>query len=488
MGSNYRERLQRELAGWLEDGQGPVVAAVSGGVDSMVLLDGLRRAAAKVGRPVMAVHVHHGLRAAADADLELVQRTCADWGVACRVRRVQVGQTPKGENRGVEANARRLRYQALAAVAREAGAGQVFLAHHADDQLETILWRLLRGTSLTGIGGMRARSVREGMEWLRPLLKFEKAWLYAYAAVEKVPFREDESNQATDYTRNYLRHQVLPRLRDLEPKAAQMAVRFSEVVQEEDAWLEEQAWAGLRQCVQMEPGQAVVDLPRFLALARPLQRRIVKILLYCLASGDWTLSHIAAVLSLAESARPSGCATLGMGLSAWREYDRLYVGLVTQGHGDRDLTEQPAAQTWRLFDGARWEHRGAGCAWRFVCRAWTPALGLKTSSAWETRLPPLARVTVRTARAGDRARLLGRSGSRKLQDVFVDSKVPRRLRGVWPVVCVEDEIVWVPGLMRAGCSLLEPGQAAGWAVTCVGPNPACLRGRPAASDRPLTGK
>ncbi|MCL6633497.1 MAG: tRNA lysidine(34) synthetase TilS [Alicyclobacillus herbarius] len=486
------EHIRQHLCGWLENGQGPLVAAVSGGVDSMVLLHALHSVAERYGRRVVAVHVHHGLRAAADLDQQLVEATCKDWGVPCVVRRVDLKAMPKPLRRGVEADARRLRYQALTEAARQVGAQQVFLAHHADDQLETILWRLLRGTSLTGIGGMRPRRVREGMEWLRPFLQLEKTCLYAYAEREQVPFREDESNRSTEYTRNYLRQEILPRLRQLEPQAARMAARFAEVVQEEDAWLEAEAQRVLAQCAWEKDGVATLDMPAFLSLARPLQRRIVKILLYCLAPNDWSLTHIDAVLQLARAQSPSARVTLAGGFAAWREYERLYIGPRAAGtsrEGSASLREgsaflregsaqvageAPEPQIWRLAEGTCLTWADGPSRWRFTCRTWTPEMGRITPDAWTLYLPWLPSVTMRRPRPGDRMRLFGLSGRRKLQDVFVDAKVPRRMRETWPVVCVGEEIVWVPGLRRAGTHLLETESQRGWVITCTPSHPVTL--------------
>jgi tRNA(Ile)-lysidine synthase len=462
-GEDLWRQVTERLRDWLTETDHPVVAAVSGGVDSMVLLHLLRGLCAQMGRSLWVAHVQHGLRTTAALDQQLVQETCTAWGVPCVVRTVQLSSLPPHERRGVEADARRLRYRALVEVAREVGACQVYLAHHADDQLETILWRLLRGTSLTGIGGIRPRSWREGVEWLRPLLDLDKSHLYEYARRQQVPFREDESNLSTEFTRNYLRHEVLPRLRQIQPQAATMAARFAEVVQDEDEWLEAQAERAIATCTVRRGKHFVIDCTRFSELPRPLQRRTVKILLYCLASVEWTLQHIDAVVQLVQSANPSARLSLPRGLGAERDYGVLRLGSLDEARSPASAFQR----CWRLADGASLTVAvGGRPRWRFDCRIWQSELGLRSDGPWELRLPAVDELWVRSPRTGDRVRLFGRPGHKKLQDVFVDAKVPRRLRPLWPVVGIGDDIVWVPGVLRAGVHLLQPKDTVGWRITC----------------------
>ncbi|MFM9058423.1 MAG: tRNA lysidine(34) synthetase TilS [Planctomycetaceae bacterium] len=192
----------------------PVLVCCSGGADSVALLLGLVRIAppGAAGRLVV-VHAEHDLRAAAEQDRAFVVELTDRLGVRLVWGRLAVraaGAGPRGE--GVEARARRLRYDFFAAVARDVGARHAAVAHTADDQAETILQRMLRGTGLAGLGGMKeARPLCDGVALVRPLLRMRRADVRAFLAAGGEAWREDESNADVRPARNFLRHEVLPR-------------------------------------------------------------------------------------------------------------------------------------------------------------------------------------------------------------------------------------------------------------------------------------
>jgi tRNA(Ile)-lysidine synthase len=188
----------------------PVLVACSGGADSVALLLGLHRLAPGTGRLVVA-HAEHDLRAAAASDREFVARLAARLGLPFVWRRIAVRAEPsRGE--GVEARARRLRYEFLEQTALERGARYVVVAHTADDQAETILHRMLRGTGLAGLAGMpAARPLGPGASLLRPMLDVSRAEVREFLAATVQGWCEDESNADTRLARNFLRHEVLSR-------------------------------------------------------------------------------------------------------------------------------------------------------------------------------------------------------------------------------------------------------------------------------------
>jgi tRNA(Ile)-lysidine synthase len=182
----------------------PVAVAYSGGADSTALL---LAAAERWPGNVHAIHVHHGLQAAADAFAAHCERTCADLGIPFYLRRVDARHAP-GDS--PEDAARRARYGALAQAADEAGLRTVLLAQHADDQVETLLLALSRGAGLPGLAAMPARFSRHGVVFLRPLLDISSADLRQWLVAAQVAFVEDPSNADTGFTRNRIRHQLLP--------------------------------------------------------------------------------------------------------------------------------------------------------------------------------------------------------------------------------------------------------------------------------------
>jgi len=192
----------------------PALVACSGGADSVALLAALARIApAGTAHRLVVVHAEHDLRAAAAADRVFVATLAERLGLRFVWQRLRVREEPDApRSEGIEARARRLRYDFFATVARDTGARHVAVAHTADDQAETILQRMLRGTGLTGLGGMRAaRPLCEGVALVRPLLRMPRADVRAFLAAAGEAWREDESNADTTLARNFLRHEVLPR-------------------------------------------------------------------------------------------------------------------------------------------------------------------------------------------------------------------------------------------------------------------------------------
>lgn len=190
----------------------PAVVAVSGGADSVGLLLGLLAIApAEARHRLVVAHAEHDLREAAADDRAFVERLAAELGLDVECRRLEVrGAQDQGE--GVEARARRLRYDFLEDVARSRGARHVVVGHTADDQAETVLHRLLRGTGLHGLAGMRAaRELAPGVSLLRPLLDVPRSVVRDFLARLGQAWREDESNLDRDYARNFLRHEILAR-------------------------------------------------------------------------------------------------------------------------------------------------------------------------------------------------------------------------------------------------------------------------------------
>lgn len=211
---------------------GPVAVGFSGGRDSIVLLHALSRL--DLGARLSALHVHHGLSPHADAWADFCVTEAAALGVPCTVRRVRVGDTA---GQGLEAAARTARYQAFA----DSGLGLICLAHHRDDQAETVLFNLLRGSGIAGLAGMRDERSQGALRLLRPLLGTGRAEIEAYAAEHGLRWIDDESNDDRRHARNFLRHEVLTVIDGRFPGAARQIARAADWCAEADALLGELA-------------------------------------------------------------------------------------------------------------------------------------------------------------------------------------------------------------------------------------------------------
>ncbi len=248
---------------------GPGVVGVSGGADSVALL----RALHSCGVPLTVAHVNHRLRGAdSDADESFVRALCESLGVECRVLSADVAALAAGGN--LEATARRVRYAFFAEVAAEVGAAWVSTAHTADDQAETVLHRIARGTGLQGLRGIAAE--RNGV--VRPLLAVTRADVLAHLAAINQPFREDASNADPRFTRNRIRHELLPLLRTFNPDVVSALAHLAEHASEAHEVLTAAAADLLAKAERPRAPNAVILDAAALGSSRPLIRTALRLI------------------------------------------------------------------------------------------------------------------------------------------------------------------------------------------------------------------
>ncbi len=228
-------RVLRETRRFMANWPGTGIVAVSGGADSVALLRALRACRAHC----IVAHVNHQLRGEeSDSDEQFVRELCATLGIECRVLRTDVAALASGDN--LESTARRVRYDFFAEVAREANAAWIATAHTADDQAETVLHRLIRGTGLQGLRGI-ARTKRANMtataapHIIRPLLAVTRDDVIAHLAEIRQPYRTDSTNADTRFTRNRIRHELLPLLRSFNPDVVNALAHVAEHANESHA-------------------------------------------------------------------------------------------------------------------------------------------------------------------------------------------------------------------------------------------------------------
>lgn len=373
-----------------------VVVGVSGGADSVALLHILHR----LGYSLVAAHLNHSIRGAeADGDEAFVKALCKKLGIECVTQKTDVPALAKEKGISIEMAAREARHKFFRSqVESPKSKVVVALAHHADDQLETFFLRAARGSGLSGLGGMRSSQKLEGLILTRPMLGIRKheiiEWLEKNKGAGSACWREDATNTDETISRNIVRHQILPILGKLNDRAAENILRTMEILRDEE------------------------DHPEKAARRREVRDWLIE------QGVTPTFDAVEQVVSFSEKA--SGTQFLDLeGFRIVNEYGalRVEVGCAVPG---APRTPRTAVPTIKIEEGVG-ILRGPWCA----------SISLAKVAG--------RKVAVRAAQPGDRMEPYGMGGSKKLQDIFTDLKIPKAKRENWPVAECGGEIIWLPG-------------------------------------------
>lgn len=305
------------------EGDGVVVAA-SGGLDSMALLDLVCRIARPMRLAVSAAHVNYGLRGrSSDADEALVLEVCRERGIECDSlrRRPQAGAN-------LQDAARRIRYDFFRRSAEKRGARAIATAHHAGDQAETILLHLLRGAGIRGLAGMRPLAERGGMALIRPLLFATRKEIAAYASRRGIGYREDESNASKRYSRNSLRHGILPLFARLNPRAVENIAAAGARLALDDEALDAVASEALDQALEASSLEGITfDRHLYADLPAALRSRVLGLAFARVSGGseDLKADHIERMDGIALGGRQSATYRLPAGWKFRREGEGLSI-------------------------------------------------------------------------------------------------------------------------------------------------------------------
>jgi tRNA(Ile)-lysidine synthase len=402
-----------------------VLAAVSGGLDSVVLLDLLRADAKRGGLQLHAAHFDHRMRDGSAGDAAWVRGLCRAWDVPL----VEAAADPAPRS---EAAARDARYAFLFAAAARTGADRIATAHHADDQAETVLFRLARGSGIGGLAGIPARRGR----LVRPLLPFHRADLAAHAASHGLRYRDDPSNRDLRYARNRIRLTVLPALEAARPGATDAIVRLArEAAREEAAW--NQITDNLLETLAIRATDGSVQLARegLLGYHPHIRARLVRRAFGRLGRMPGRAGTLAA-LAFITSGASGGEIELTGGLRLERQFDRIVLRrAAARAEPNRPLLipEPGAGDGVALIGG-----NGLRVQWSLE-----PGTG-EAFDPGSIRFP----LELREWRPGDRIRLA--SGTKKLKKLFVERRVPKPDRRRIPVLAERNGIVlWIAGVARA---------------------------------------
>jgi tRNA(Ile)-lysidine synthase len=438
MKDEFVEKINKTISSnrMIEPGE-TVIVAVSGGADSVALLHALWQLKAELAIEIIVAHLNHGIRGVeADQDQEFVEELCGRLGIRLVVEKANVPALAAEMRVGIEEAARKVRYEFLQRVAKENDAGKIATAHTADDQVETVLLNIIRGCGLDGLSGMP--SVRENI--IRPLINIYRAEVESYLNENGLAWQIDTSNLSLDYTRNRVRHRLIPFLEEeFNPNVKKAVLSLSRLAKDESEAAQIEAERAFLAVVKAKGLECVVfEASAAKTLPRATLRRCLRMAIETV-KGDLLDVEYEQVERIIEW------------LGAGRDFTlTLPSGKVYAAFADDELSIFRKTEISRVD----FEHRIA-----VPGRTEIPELGLAIVTEFvhpgrrpENRFQAVmdaskltGGLTVRPWRDGDRITPLGMKGQKKLQDMFVDLKIPQAERSRIPVITNEEKIVWVAG-------------------------------------------
>ena len=442
----------------------PVVVAVSGGPDSLALMDILNQLSPRYRWELHVAHLHHGIRGAdADADARFVQTIAKRMSLPFHLGKEDVPKLASESHTSVEEAARQARYRFLARVAHEIGASRIALGHHMDDQVETVLMHFLRGSGLAGLRGMLPISPMEemrldsipgqppdttGLFLVRPMLSIPHEELVAYCESRGLEPRFDRSNLDTTYYRNRLRHELIPVLETYNPKIKEIIFRSSQIFADDYDLLHLLVLEAWEKVVMAESEtEIVLSLQAWKELHPSLQRSVLREAIHRLRRSlrniNW--AHVETARKVGLKGETGSRAPLPEGLALLVEYGKIIIGEETA------LAKAPVPQVAAEVKVAVPGSTDLGNGWALDAKYLDPQGIPKPwpKDPWQAWLDldklemPLY---IRPRKPGDRFRPLGMKGRMSVGEFMINEKLPARWRDRWPILSdSKGKVLWIPG-------------------------------------------
>ena len=460
-----------------------LVIGVSGGADSLCLLALLRQLATPYRLRLHVAHLNHQLRgSASDGDAAYVAEVARQWGLPCTLGNEDVTAFAQHHRLNLEDAARQCRYRFLAQTAQQIGATKIAVGHHADDQAETVLLRLLRGSGRTGLRGMQPQTplgdlfpelATTNLSLIRPLLATPRAEIEAFCQAHNLTPRHDHSNDDRSLTRNRIRHELIPQLQNYNPNIAQLLTQTAEQLTAEDAVLHQaldHAWAAT--LIEANQTEVRFSLSAWrqqpLALQRELIRRGVMTLLG--HRRDLDFDHIEQAITLLHADQPNTSLSLPHRLTLQREYNTF--ALTTSQHTSPSISWPHLADNqaplpvqmpgFTPLPGSDWQLHLS-----LLEAATLPNLPDPTRDPWcayfdaDTLAESLV---LRPRQPGDRFAPFGLGGQQqKLKTFMINAKIPPAVRGQVPLLAATNgPIYWVCGWRTDHHSQIKPSTQRIW--------------------------
>ena len=463
MGQDLRQKVRGaiEKLGLLRAGE-RVGVAVSGGADSVALLLMMLELRKQLGVVLSVVHFNHKLRGQhSNADEKFAARLAAKYKLAFHGEYADVGAKAKRDKANLEDTARQSRYQFFTELVESGHLEKVAVAHTADDQAETVLAHILRGTGITGLGGIHPRVGKI----VRPLLTVRRAELRAYLKSKKQTWREDATNRDTTRMRARIRKKLMPLLeKQFQGAVVEHLATLAELAREDEAFLDALVRERMRTCVERGPRRAKISTSDLLATKKDfttegaentekrnlaISRRILRAIIREVKAGEGQLNaaHVGSMLELAQTGENGKCLQLPGGVQVRREHDSLVFCVA--GGGVKSKESAPLEFEHKIkLDGltANVSVRELSCVFRFRVIDWPAKRGDTIEKGYVLDRDALqSPLVLRNWRPGDKLRPCGHQSAHKVKRLLNEKRVSRWEREGWPVVTSGDALVWARG-------------------------------------------
>lgn len=405
-----------------------LVVGNSAGPDSMAIFDILIKLQKEINFKIVCAHINHNIRKESKEEEDFLREFCKKNDIPFEFMMIE-----KYGNDNFHNEARNIRYNFFENVIKKYNANYLFTAHHGDDLIETILMRIVRGSTLKGYSGFNQIVDKNYYKIVRPLIFVTKDEILNYDKKNKIPYFIDKSNFKDKYTRNRYRKTILPFLKNEDKNVHDKFIKFSNTLIEYDEYVEKQLKKEIKHVLK----DKTINILEFLKLDELIQNKIIYHILEDIYSDDLMLIndvHVKLIINLIKSKKSNAFVYLPLNIKATKNYNELTI------HKD---IEDVTSYELELIDFA---YLPNGKTIEVIDSCDTNGNDICRLDKSEVKLP----LYIRTRKYGDKISLKGMNGHKKVKDVFIDAKIPIKQRDKWPIIVdSKDEVIWIPGIKKS---------------------------------------
>lgn len=412
-----------------------VVCATSGGVDSMTLLYLLTVVRKNININIVCAHINHNLREESTDEFEFVKKYCLENNIIFEGKVLE-----KNISGNLESEFRKRRYNFFDDIVNKYNAKYLFTAHHGDDLIETILMRIVRGSSIDGYSGFEKITKRNNYNVLRPLIFYTKQDIYNYAHEKGIEYREDKTNESDNYTRNRYRKYVLPKLKDENKLVHKKFIKFSEELDNASKFINKY----VDNLLDRYYSNSILDITCLINEEDYILKKIIYKILYKIYNDDINEindKNIIDIIKMIKSKKPNLSIDLKNNIIAIKKYNVLEIKRKIQENNYKIKLDDIVKTKFGNISIVS----SSNLTNNYICY-------LDSS---EIKLP----LYIRNKKNGDYIEVLGLNGKKKIKDIFIDEKINKEDRKYYPIlVDSNDKILWIPGIKKSKYDRLKVGK------------------------------